>query len=75
VHTAIAGLGGRPIFKESLRTLFLKAHADALPGTTFVDLDEGLIDTELARMLADRRSGPHAENMLRELGTVRAGAV
>lgn len=50
VHTAIAGLGGRPITKDSLRRLF-KA-AGELPGTTFVDLDHALVDAELQRMLA-----------------------
>ena len=75
VHTAIAGLGGRPITKSSLRRLFEDGIAGALPGTTFVDLDRSLVDRELQRMLAARRSGPHAENMLRDLGIVGANSV
>lgn len=75
VHTAIAGLGGRPITKSSLRALFNDGIAGSLPGTTFVDLDRSMVDRELQRMLAARRSGPHAENMLRDLGIVGANSV
>jgi pyruvate ferredoxin oxidoreductase alpha subunit len=75
VYSAIAGLGGRPITKESLRRLFLDAIADRLPQLTFVDLDHGLVERELERTRLTRRSGPHAENMLRDLGAVAAGPV
>ena len=34
-----------------------------------------LVGRELARMAAGSRSGPHAENMLRDRGTVAAGPV
>jgi pyruvate ferredoxin oxidoreductase alpha subunit len=67
VHTAIAGLGGRPITKASLTRVFTDAVADRLPLTTFVDLDHTLVERELARTRAHRRSGPHAENLLRDL--------
>jgi pyruvate ferredoxin oxidoreductase alpha subunit len=75
VHTAIAGLGGRPITKASLRRLFGAGIAGELPGTTFVDLDHALVDSEIQRMLATRRSGPNAENLLREIGIVGSGPV
>jgi pyruvate ferredoxin oxidoreductase alpha subunit len=75
VHTAIAGLGGRPITKASLRRLFDDAVCDRLGLTTFVDLDRGLVERELERSGATRRSGPHAENILRDLGVVAAGPV
>jgi pyruvate ferredoxin oxidoreductase alpha subunit len=75
VRTAIAGLGGRAITKKSLRGLFDDAVADQLPQTTFVDLDRGLVERELARSSEKRVSGPHAENMLRDLGVVAAGPV
>ena len=39
------------------------------------DLDTELVARELARMGADQRSGPHAENMLRDIGAVAAGPV
>jgi pyruvate ferredoxin oxidoreductase alpha subunit len=73
VHTAIAGLGGRPVTKASLRALLADAQAGRLGVLTFVDLDRPLVERELERMVADRRSGPHAENMLRDLGAVAAG--
>jgi pyruvate ferredoxin oxidoreductase alpha subunit len=75
VHTAIAGLGGRPITKDALRSLFADTIAGRLNGLTFVGLDRRLIDRELERMLETRGSGPHAENMLRDLGAVAAGPV
>lgn len=68
VHTVVAGLGGRAITKKSLSGV-LRA-ADRLPPLTFLDLDRSLIDRELGRLAATRRSGPTAENLLRDLGAV-----
>jgi pyruvate ferredoxin oxidoreductase alpha subunit len=36
----------------------------------FLDLDWGLVERELLRTKQVRRSGPHAENLLRDIGTV-----
>ncbi|MGC9221628.1 MAG: transketolase C-terminal domain-containing protein [Solirubrobacteraceae bacterium] len=72
VHTVIAGLGGRPITARSLRKMISDGHADRLNGLTFMDLDRSLVDREIARMVAARRSGPHAENMLRDLAAEEA---
>ena len=69
-YTVIAGLGGRAITKSSLRALFGRAARDALEPLTFLDLDQDLVDRELARTAQRRRSGPAAENMLRDLGAV-----
>jgi len=74
-YTVIAGLGGRPITKRSLRALFLEAADDALGPLTFLDMDWDIVNRELARMASSRRSGPHAENMLRDSGPVAAGPV
>ena len=74
-YTVIAGLGGRPITAASLRTLLTDAVADRLEPLTFLDLDWDLVNRELARMGASRESGPHAENILRDIGTVAAGPV
>ena len=74
-YTVIAGLGGRPITKASLRALFLAAADDALEPLTFLDMDWDIVNRELARMATSRRSGPHAENMLRDSGPVAAGPV
>jgi pyruvate ferredoxin oxidoreductase alpha subunit len=74
-YTVIAGLGGRPITKSSLRRLFTDAAADRLEALTFLDMDWDVVHRELERIGASRTSGPHAENMLRDLGTVAAGPV
>jgi pyruvate ferredoxin oxidoreductase alpha subunit len=74
-YTVIAGLGGRPITKRSLRNLFLEAAEDALEPLTFLDMDWDIVNRELARMASSRRSGPHAENILRDSGPVAAGPV
>ena len=68
LSTVIAGLGGRAVTKKSLRGLLTTAAAGALPPLSFLDLDTGLVDRELARMRTTRRSGPSPENMLRDLG-------
>jgi pyruvate ferredoxin oxidoreductase alpha subunit len=68
VYTVIAGLGGRAITKTSLVELFLKARRDALESVTFLDLNWDAITRELARETAVRRSGPIAENILKDLG-------
>ncbi len=74
-YTVIAGLGGRPITKASLRALFTDAAADRLEPLTFLDMDWDVVNRELERMRSSRSSGPHAENILRDLGTVAAGPV
>ena len=71
-YTVIAGLGGRPITKTSLHTLFDQAALDELEPLTFLDLDHELVDRELARGQRVHRSGPSAENILRDVGIVAA---
>jgi pyruvate ferredoxin oxidoreductase alpha subunit len=76
VHDVVAGLGGRPITKASLRRLFLDAAADRLDrGLTFLDLDRELVERELRRAGDLSRPGPHAESILRQIGAVAAGPV
>jgi pyruvate ferredoxin oxidoreductase alpha subunit len=74
-YTVIAGLGGRPITRASLHAMLDEARRDALPPLTFLDLDHGVVERELHRRRTVRRSGPEAENILRDLGTVAAGPV
>ena len=69
-YTVIAGLGGRAITKASLHDLFARAAADELEPLTFLDLNTELVGRELDRVAAARRSGPAAENILRDLGAV-----
>ena len=69
IHTIVAGLGGRPVWAASLRALFVQASEGTLAETTFCDLNHELVDAELDRMSISRRSGPPAENVLRDLAT------
>ncbi len=69
-YTVIAGLGGRAITRASLRDLFRKGHGGALGPTTFLDLNHKVVHREIERLERQRRSGPTAENILRDLGMV-----
>jgi len=71
-YTVIAGLGGRPITRRSLHKLFREAEQDKLEQLTFLDLDWSIVHRELERMKQKRRSGPIAENILRDVGVVAA---
>ncbi|WP_297456864.1 transketolase C-terminal domain-containing protein [Ferrovum sp.] len=69
-HTVVAGLGGRAITRKSLHQLFRKAEQGLLEPLTFLDLDWNVVNKQLARERSVRRSGPVAENILRDIGTV-----
>jgi pyruvate ferredoxin oxidoreductase alpha subunit len=70
VYTVVAGLGGRAITMASLHTLLLQAIADQLELLTFLDLDWAIVNRVLDREKNQRRSGPVAEGILRDIGTV-----
>ena len=59
VLTVVAGLGG-----------LQDAIADKLELLTFLDLDWGIVNRVLEREKTQRRSGPIAEGVLRDMGTV-----
>ncbi|HUW87188.1 MAG TPA: transketolase C-terminal domain-containing protein [Candidatus Paceibacterota bacterium] len=48
-YSVIAGLGGRPILKTSLDTLFNKGVADALEPLVFLDLEKEVVERESIR--------------------------
>jgi pyruvate ferredoxin oxidoreductase alpha subunit len=48
VYDVVAGLGGRPITKDSLHTLFSDALNDRLELQTFLDMDWDVLERELA---------------------------
>jgi pyruvate ferredoxin oxidoreductase alpha subunit len=73
ISTVIAGLGGRPVTRKSLRAMLTSAAQGILPDFSFLDLRSDLVESELAHMRAARRSGPSAENMLRRLGVTASG--
>jgi pyruvate ferredoxin oxidoreductase alpha subunit len=67
LHTVVAGLGGRPVTEASLHALLLRDDLDPL---TFLDLNTDLVERELRRRRESPRSGPTAENLLRDLDRV-----
>ncbi len=74
VTDVVAGLGGRPITKDSLHALFEDVFADRLEPDRlhFLDLKIDVVERELERMRGGGRPGPHAENIVRDLGIVAA---
>lgn len=68
VYTVVAGLGGRPITRSSLHRVFRQAMHDQLESLHFLDLDWNIVNKELDRERSSRRSGPIAENILRDVG-------
>ncbi|MDT7836772.1 pyruvate ferredoxin oxidoreductase [Aquabacterium sp. OR-4] len=71
-HTVVAGLGGRAITQASLARMLHEAVAGTLPPLSFLDLDWRIVNRQLEREAAQRRSGPIAENLLRDLGSMPA---
>jgi pyruvate ferredoxin oxidoreductase alpha subunit len=57
---------------KSLTALFEKAGRDELERVEFLDLDWKAVNKQLEREKLKRRSGPAAEAMLRDVGTVAA---
>ena len=71
VRSVVAGLGGRAITRRSLEELLTSAVRGEIEPLTFLDLDRGAVDRERLRMTTTRRSGPSAENILRDLAGER----
>jgi len=67
LHSSVAGLGGRPITRAALHRLFRQASVQPWEGTNFLDLNERVVGREIHRTRKNRRSGPTAENILRQL--------
>jgi pyruvate ferredoxin oxidoreductase alpha subunit len=74
VFSVVAGLGGRAITRRSLEDLLAQSARGDLKSLTFLDLDGAAVDRERARMANTRRSGPSAENLLRDLGSEPAAS-
>ncbi len=72
IYTVVAGLGGRNITRVSLHRVFREAIAGQLEALHFLDLDKNIVNNELERERQTRRSGPIAENILRDLGQSKA---
>lgn len=72
VYSVIGGLGGRPITRPSLRKLFEAGVKDQLDDTHFLDLNIDVVKRQIERERARTGSGPAAENILRDIGALRA---
>ncbi len=72
VYDVVAGLGGRAVTRRSLLGLIEAVYEGWIEPNRlhFLDLDRPLVERELQRLEEKRRSGPHAENILRDLGIV-----
>ncbi|NMD07263.1 MAG: pyruvate ferredoxin oxidoreductase, partial [Phyllobacteriaceae bacterium] len=71
IHSAIVGLGGRPVTKLSLQRLFRQVLVQPWEGPHFLDLNERVIAREIHRRGKARRAGPAAENILKILENER----
>jgi pyruvate ferredoxin oxidoreductase alpha subunit len=67
MHAVVAGLGGRPITRQSLHRLFRQAATEPWEGTHFLDMNDRVVGREIHRAGKLRRSGPTAEAILRYL--------
>lgn len=72
VYNVIAGLGGRPITRASLKKVFRAAIDGLLEPISFLDLNLAVVERQLERERATRRTGPAAEAMLRDLNAAPA---
>ncbi len=75
IYTVVAGLGGRNILRSSLHRVFRQAMHDQLEPLHFLDLEWNSVNRELERERKSRRSGPIAENILRDISAVRSSSV
>ena len=74
-HTVIAGLGGRPIPKASLVGMIEAAQRGELAQLSFLDLRWDVVERELQRGREQRRAGPMAENILRDVAKAAPGVL
>ena len=74
VYDVVAGLGGRAVTKRSLHELLGEVLGDRLEPNRlhFLDLDRHVVERELEHLGEKHLSGPHAENILRDIGHVAA---
>lgn len=72
VHSVIGGLGGRPITRQGLRRMFEKGIRDELEEPHFHDIHMDVVNHVLEQERVERQSGSRAENVLQQVGAVRA---
>ena len=74
VKTVIAGLGGRPVTRPSLKSMLRRALKGELADLHFLDLNRGMVDRELANQRKGIATGPIAENLLKDVAIHGTGA-
>ncbi len=76
VYDVVAGLGGRAVTGRSLTGMIEDVRLGRIEPNRlhFLDMDWQLVERELQRLQEKRRSGPHAENILRDVGLVAGGS-
>lgn len=67
VQTVIAGLGGRAITMKGISEVLHAAENGSLSDVTFLDLEQAVIDREIARSAEMRHAGPTAEGILKAI--------
>ncbi|MGC8626040.1 MAG: transketolase C-terminal domain-containing protein [Acidimicrobiales bacterium] len=67
IATVVAGLGGRPVSATSLARIIEGSERGYLERVTFLDLDQDLVDRELARAGAPTRQGASSASVLRDV--------
>ncbi len=67
VKTVIAGLGGRPITSPALQSMLRRALKGELADLHFLELNRGMVDREQARQRRGIKTGPTAENLLKDV--------
>ncbi len=65
--SVIAGLGGRSVTKAALSKVFTEAYEGTLADETILDLDEELVERQMAREAAAHHIGPVAEALNRHV--------
>ena len=63
----IAGLGGRDITIDSINAYLDTVQDGTADHLTFLDLNRDLVDREIERQAKNRKSGPVAENLIRDI--------
>lgn len=63
----IAGLGGRDITIDSINAYLDTVQDGTADHLTFLDLNRDLVDREIQRQAKNRKSGPVAENLIRDI--------
>jgi len=73
--SAVVGLGGRAVPKTSLHRLFRQATIHPWEGPHFLDLNERVAAREIHRRGKERRAGPAAEAILKQLERERQAKI